>query len=379
MNEQAVKRCIFHIPNYIEENASSASGIRPMKMLQAFRNIGYEVAVVKGYGKERKAAIKEIKANIKNGIRYEFMYSESSTMPTLLTERHHLPTYPCLDFSFFKFCKKHGIRIGLFYRDVYWKFDIYKNLVPVYKRIPAVLAYKHDLKQYKKYLTKFYLPTDKMYEYLTETNLADIQDELPPGCEYIQENINDRKQHWKDKEENSGLNVFYVGGLGSQYKMELLFKVVSRLKDIKLTVCCHEDQWKDCEEDYKEYLSDNIQIIHKQGKELKPWLKAADICSLFFEPDKYRDFAMPFKTFEYLSYGIPSIATTKTAVGRFVEQQQVGWTINYDEKSLNDFFEGILNDIQSVTSKSEHCMIKIQENTWESRARKVEEDLSYET
>ena len=58
-----------------------------------------------------------------------FLYSESSTMPTSLTEPHHMPTHPFLDFSFFYFCKRNGIKIGLFYRDIYWKFEIYKEKV----------------------------------------------------------------------------------------------------------------------------------------------------------------------------------------------------------------------------------------------------------
>ncbi len=109
------KRCIFHIPNKLDEKSLSGSQVRPRMMIQAFKDIGYDVDVVMGYGKERKKSINIIKNNIKSGIKYDFLYSESSTMPTLLTEKNHLPLYPNLDFGFFKFCKNHGIKIGLFY------------------------------------------------------------------------------------------------------------------------------------------------------------------------------------------------------------------------------------------------------------------------
>ena len=177
-----MKKCIFHIPNHIEENAKSASGIRPWKMLQAFRNIGYEVDTVMGYANERHAAIKKIKENIKNGVKYEFLYSESSTMPTTMTEKHHLPIYPDLDFGFFRFCKKYEIPIGLFYRDFYWKFDMYKDKVTAWKRIPATIAYKYDLKQYKKYLDKFYLPTKQGYQYLSECAMEDVLKCIRRSC-----------------------------------------------------------------------------------------------------------------------------------------------------------------------------------------------------
>ena len=46
-------------------------------------------------------------------------------MPTLLTEPHHFPTHPLLDFGFFRYVKKQGIPIGLFYSDIFWKFEDY--------------------------------------------------------------------------------------------------------------------------------------------------------------------------------------------------------------------------------------------------------------
>ena len=69
-----IKRCIFHIPNYIDLNRKSASNIRPFKMIKAFENIGYQVDCIMGYGKERKKkSIKEIKKNIRNGVKYDFL------------------------------------------------------------------------------------------------------------------------------------------------------------------------------------------------------------------------------------------------------------------------------------------------------------------
>ncbi len=112
-------RIIFHHPLPLDSNARSASGIRPLRMLQAFKDLGCEVDLVTGHAAERKVAIKKIKQNIKNGVTYSFLYAESSTMPTTLTEPHHLPVNPLLDWRFFQFCKTRKIPIGLFYRDIY--------------------------------------------------------------------------------------------------------------------------------------------------------------------------------------------------------------------------------------------------------------------
>ena len=131
-NKSVLKNMIFHIPMQIDPKMQSGSQVRPHNMIQAFKNIGYNVDVVMGYVKNRKKQIAKIKENINNGVKYDFLYSESSTMPTTLTEKNHLPIAPFLDFDFFKFCKQYGIKIGLFYRDIHWKFEQYKKQTPFF-------------------------------------------------------------------------------------------------------------------------------------------------------------------------------------------------------------------------------------------------------
>ena len=52
------RKCIFHFPNPLNENGTSGSSIRPVKMLNALRNIGYEVDIISGYSNEREQNIK---------------------------------------------------------------------------------------------------------------------------------------------------------------------------------------------------------------------------------------------------------------------------------------------------------------------------------
>ena len=40
------KRCIFHIPNYIDKTSKSGSSVRPQMMIKAFEEIGYHVDYV---------------------------------------------------------------------------------------------------------------------------------------------------------------------------------------------------------------------------------------------------------------------------------------------------------------------------------------------
>ena len=43
--EKSIQRMIFHIPMRINRERASASSIRPVKMIEAFERLGYEVAV----------------------------------------------------------------------------------------------------------------------------------------------------------------------------------------------------------------------------------------------------------------------------------------------------------------------------------------------
>ena len=97
-----MKRMIYHHPLPLTEGATSASGIRPVQMKHAFEKVGYEVWDVTGFTKERVQRAADVRHALRRGIRFDFCYSESSTMPMSMTNPTHLPTRPFLDSSFFR-------------------------------------------------------------------------------------------------------------------------------------------------------------------------------------------------------------------------------------------------------------------------------------
>lgn len=363
------KRCIFHIPNYLDPNRASASQIRPKKMMNAFEQIGYKVDIVQGYGRNRKRIIEEIKRNIDNGVKYEFLYSESSTAPTLLTEKHHFPTYPFLDFGFFKYIKDHGIKIGLFYRDIYWKFPEYKKSVKGIKYHAAILMYCYDLMKYKDLVDKLYLPSIEGYKYIKREIPFQIIGELPPGCECNREQAEGRGEN-KDT-----ITLLYVGGLGGHYRIHEILKAVSEIPKIELNICCREDEWEQEKEFYSKYLKENIHICHEKEKGLEKLYERTDIGLVYFEPSSYRRMAMPYKTFEYLEHGLPVIASSETAIGYFIEKKNIGWSIKYDANELKKMLLRIINNYNEILEKREKCKLEISRNTWMQRAKRVEKDL----
>lgn len=367
-----MKNCIFHIPYKLDPNAKAAPMLRPRKMIEAFEANGYHVDVISGFSDERAELIKQVKTKILDGVEYDFMYAESSTMPMLLSDPGHMPTHPFLDFDFFGFVKKHGIRIGLFYRDVYWKFDVYKNALPCWKYMPAIACYKYELKQYGKYLDRLYIPTEKFYDYIKMPAFDEKVSTLPPGCECIASEIAVEDDRDFSTEP---LKIFYVGGLGEQYQIKELLIAVKETENCEITVCCRQEEWEKEEPKLIDAMCDRVKIVHKSGDELKAEYEKADICSLLFKPDLYRQLAMPYKAFEYLANLKPVIASEETAIGDFVEKNNIGWTIEYSAEEIKFLLSNIMKEKRILSEKKANCIKARTENLWTCRAKQVEEEL----
>ncbi len=360
-----MRRMIFHIPMKIDRKRASASQIRPMKMIEAFKECGYEVAVVEGYGKERKKQIKEIKGNILNGIKYDFLYSESSTMPTLLTEKNHLPIYPCLDFSFFSFCKRHGIKIGLFYRDIFWCYYKATSL----KKLVARVFYKYDISKYNELIDVLFLPSKEMLCHIPNVSINKVI-ELPSGLDDI---IVRRRQSRQKK-----FTILYVGGIGdftNIYNLKLFMEVISGMPDISFVLCCREEDWKNCRHEYEEYLSNNIQIVHYSGNEIRQLYECADLFCMFFEPSGYWEFAVPFKFFEAIGYHCPLLSVEDLLIGKYIVEKNIGFTCKYDKQSLEFLLNSILKDQDGIQNIVENVSIFAKMNTWEKRCQLVADSL----
>lgn len=363
------KRCILHIPYKVNLKIQSGTNIRPVKILNALKEDGYEVEVISGYSNERKMSIKRVMEHIKSGIKYEFVYSESSTMPTLLTDKNHIPIHPFMDFNFLKYCSKNNIKIGLFYRDIHWKFSQYKNTVSFLKRFVAKFFYEYDLKKYNSLIDILYLPSQKMYKYLDIDFKGKIE-ELPPGAEIVNiDNLSNK--------EDSNINIFYVGGLSEDlYNLELIFSSVNKNPHLNLVVCCRKKEWEINKEKYNKYINDRIKIIHESGEKICKYVESSDIMCLYLRPTEYWEFAMPVKLFTYIGFKKPILSVEKTLAGEFVKQNNIGWCLEYDNNKLDDFFKYIIQNEHEIYEKQCNIDRILDNNTWKARASKIIDDLT---
>ncbi|MCF2680712.1 glycosyltransferase [Faecalicatena contorta] len=367
------KKCIFHVPNRIDLNRKSGSHIRPVKMKQAFESLGYEVDFVMGNNKQKKKDISRIKKNIKNGVKYEFLYSESSTMPTLLSDENHLPLHPFLDFGFMKFCRENNVKVGLFYRDIQWKYDMYLKNVKWYKKIVSLPMYKYDLKMYKRVVDVLYLPSELMKDTIKEYDMPKIE-MLPPGA-IKREEIIEKKKVYYDERSQKELRLFYVGGLTGINDIRLFLEAIQDISYVSLTLCCKKQEWESVKELYEPLLSPRVKIVHASGDELIPFYLEADLFCCYYDMHEYRKIAAPVKLFECLGYAVPMIVTAETTAGMFVENADCGFSIPYSKQALKQLLEDVYNNQEILKEKHVKVIECLEQNTWAHRALQVINDL----
>ena len=357
------KRMIFHVPLKLQDGYVSGSTIRPQRMMKAFQEIGYKVDVVWGTSSERKIAIQKIKKRIVSGVKYDFLYAENNTAPRLIaTDKHHIPRHPFVDKNFFVFLKEHNIPMGIFYRDLYWKYPKSMENLSWWKRKLIIYMQKRELAEYEQLFDVLFLPSMRCLEPLETVFSREIYP-LPPAAPNL-----DLKESIK---ENGKLNVFYVGGLGYQYDLSLFLSVVREFSNIDFVLCCRTNDWEREKDKLNEFMGENIHIIHEQGIGLEKYYKNADIACLFIKPDIYIEMAMPVKLFEYLGHGLPMISVSNVAAADFIESIDAGWTLPHSRELLRSLLQELIDNPATIAEKRVNIKKALKDNTWEARAEQV--------
>ncbi len=360
-----MKRCIFHYPHPVADEPGIGSALRPRQMRAALAAIGYEVDEIVGYGAQRKQQIAQIRRNIRAGVKYDFVYSESVNIPMMLTEADHLPRYPFQDFSFFRFCGKQGIPVGLFYRDMHWKFPVYRQSVARWKQMITLPLFRYDLRMYRKYVDLLYVPSLPLGQLLPKHRTKP----LPPGGIA-------RSTVGKTKTAEETLNVFYVGNVLGVYDVTAFCQAVAETEQVGFTICTPRESWEQAKHRYAPYLCDRIRVVHKSSGELAPFYEAADVFCCCLQANEYTRLAMPIKTFESIGYGVPVMMTEGIAAQAVIAQEDCGWITENTAQAYRQLLRHLLEHPEEIRKKKENTVAAAAGHTWESRARQVAEDLT---
>jgi len=360
---------LVYYPFMLKEGYHAASQLRPGKMVEAFKRIG-RTEVVSGPPKIRLRMVWGLLKRILGGEKFDLVYVEAPTNPVSYARILRVPVINLLDHAFLLFVRIKGVPIGLFYRDVYWSEAFApKSEKSIRERVLTIFQ-KLDLWFYSKYASTLFLPSLRMLPHIVGGDRFSKVEELPSGCETIGSLV----ARSKIKE---GLTLIYVGGVSRKhYDMRLLFEAVADCPFLKLTCVFREDEWRSVERDYTLGDHGNINVLQAHGEKLGGLLERASLASIIIRPVPYWIFAMPYKLFEYIGHGLPVLASKGTAVGDFIEANDIGWTVEYDKEKIETLFAMLKNDKRLLARKAENVRKVISSHTWDARANSVIQALS---
>ena len=119
-----------------------------------------------------------------------------------------------------------------------------------------------------------------------------------------------------------------------------------------------------------------LEVVHTSGDEnLKPYYEKADVALLTAPRTFYRDFAIPIKIFEYMSYLKPVLVTNCTETARIVNENNTGWVTEDTVDAVAEKIMYLCSNPDEVMKVKESMKQARQNNLWRSRAEKVILDL----
>lgn len=361
---------VYYHPRKIYSGSNRGSDIRVSSMLNAFMLLGFDVVVVAGNHKERRRCIRWLQNKLGSEIDIKFVYGESTNAPIAFAERSFLPGNCFVDYAFFRWLKKKKIPFGLFYRDIYWRFDFFTSMLVWPLSYMLKPLYYLDWYFFNKYSDVLFLPSESMNKHLPKKRNEDSFFALPPG---FSRELVPRPEF--ESSTCSPLKLLYVGGISpSVYDVSFLMKVVRARDDVFLTICCRRDEWQKYKEHYDSQCASNIEIVHVGSDELSEYYHSADVFLMVMEYSEYRDFAMPVKFAEAIGYALPVISMNQKEVAKKIHTEDVGWVLSGFEE-FDPLLTELKNNRKLLVEKYQNILSMRDAYLWEARALKASEKL----
>lgn len=355
---------IYHAAYKLNYQSVSASAIRPIRMLDAFRQAGYEVFDLTGTSSQRRTKFRILRDQIKSGAKFDFMYSESATIPAMLGNPSHFP-HMFLDAQIFRYLKNHSVSTSVFYRDLYWAYDEYLERVkpPLAQAMRAM--YLYELAIYKRYADVIFVPSLEMAQEIPQLQLPNVR-ALPPGGEIVDLPT-----------APVPVSMFYVGGIGVHYRLHELVKAASEVPSARLTICTAQDRWEQNKSEY-DVSAPNISVVHASGAELDVYYGDSNIAVIVVDPSHYWSFAVPVKLFEYIGRGKPIIATEGTLAAQIISENGWGWVVENSKQDIANLLKYLEANPEEVAQRTNKVLQDRPDHSWLARANAVKNALTKE-
>jgi glycosyltransferase involved in cell wall biosynthesis len=365
-----MKKVLVYYPFPLAKEANSGSKLRPLEMIKAFNSWGEQngikVVIISGTSIERERQFQELVSKGELNDLW-FCYMENQTIPLWLTDPGHKPARPFLDRKILKFLQSRNIPIGVFYRDIYWKFDDLYPLKGIKKRFMQTI-YRLEEKFYQKYCNVIFVPSLEMGKYV---DIDRPMVDLPPGGKEVAISYK--------KIENRHLEAIYVGAIKSEeYGLPLLLDALELVNEkelrCRLTVVCRPDEYETLAQEQKEKMrKQNVEVKHISGEKLDELYKQMDFAFIPRLCTEYQHFSMPVKLVEYLSNGLPIVATECEAQKRFLSEYGYGVICKDEKKSMAEAIEKIVKTIEIYQERIQATFFK--NHSWIARVEKVKNSL----
>ncbi len=354
---------LTYIP--LREAPTSGSSVRPQKMKEALEKMNVEVRTFGGISNNiqiRRRTVAEIKDLLRLW-RPDACYIEPPSGPLFYYG----------DVRLIKRLHQMDIPISIFYRDAYWKYPEYStenklSAVEKIKRLIIKTMQVHQWNVFRKNIDIIYFPSMTM---ANEFNCP-RKDTLPPGGF-----IPDVK---RKTELSKPLQYIFVGGAARNHGTFLTIEAFERANKsgiiAKLIYICPETQWQGLGIDQEKYR-DWLDVVHTSGDEnLKLYYEQSDIALLTAPRTAYRDFAVPIKIFEYISYLKPILVTDSTETARIINDNHVGWVVNSTSEAVAEKIKELSTNPSEIVKIRNHMGEARSSNLWTSRSEKVLSDLN---
>jgi len=365
-----MKSILLYYPFQIAKEANSGSKVRPKEIHKAFlawgQENGIEVLLLSGSSKEREETFFQWQREGKLDNLW-FCYMENQTIPFWLTDQGHIPKKPLIDQKVMRFLKAKKVPVGVFYRDVYWKFDELYPLKGIKKFIMKSI-YRLEEKFYEKYCDVIFLPSEAMGRYV---QIEKPMVPLPPGGKGM------KGQHSKS---NIGSKKgLYVGGINNEdYGLFLLLDALSLAnkdqKNCELTIVCRPDEFEKLPSEKKSRLLDaGVTVKHVSGEALNTLYKEMDYAFIPRFKSVYNDFSVPVKLVEYLSNELPVIATHCEAQKDIIEADEYGLICEDNPESMAQAILRMNDEVDTYRSHIQKSFV--EKHSWLARVKKVKSVL----
>jgi glycosyltransferase involved in cell wall biosynthesis len=175
--------------------------------------------------------------------------------------------------------------------------------------------------------------------------------------------------------------VVYVGGISQRYGLEILLQALDLANGkvaLNLDLVCRQNEFMRQRSNFANY--DGVawlHVYHLTDKDLEQVYRRSAIAVIPLLKNIYNDLAMPVKLFEYLSYGLPIVATNCTEMAKFISRNKVGLIAEDNAPSLADKILQLVKDKALYDQIRRNVKQTLENgNLWTDRARLVAEQLT---